>query len=355
MPCYRPLTGVCSGRDLVTGKKIVKVIAHMPPAELQVANMVHAGIEYFPIPCGNCIGCRIEYSKQWANRCMLEVQYHERCCFITLTYNREHVPLVGYSIGGKLASVPALTLSKRDLQLFFKRLRKFFPGVCIRYFGCGEYGPQTLRPHYHVILFGIDFDDKIEYGCSKTGNKMFVSPSLDRLWSYPPRNVLGESYIANMTQKEKEKASTLIGLATIQPVTWETCAYTARYVTKKLKGPLAEFYKERNMVPPFSCMSRRPGIGRQYYDDHPELWEHEYINVSTPDGGKQFRPPKYFMKLLEQDDPYSAEAMKEVRKAFALQQSMTLEELSGVEHEEYLHRLEEIKSASINTLKRSAI
>ncbi|QXN75131.1 replication initiator protein [Microvirus mar29] len=337
MPCYYPLKGWVVGRDVATGKKIVKVTSAL--------DVGYPGCESFPVPCGNCIGCRLEYSKQWADRCMLEVQYHERACFITLTYDNDHVPRKVYSSSGGSGPLFALSLSKRDLQLFFKRLRKAFPSCRIRYFGCGEYGPNTLRPHYHVILFGVDFDDKEDFRPSKTLNKMYTSEKLNRIWSFPPRR--GESYFNN--------SPTVAGIATVQPVTWETCAYTARYVTKKLKGPLASFYEGHNMEPPFSCMSRRPGIGRQYYDDHPELWDNDYINVSTPEGGMKFRPPKYFMKLLEQDDPYSAEAMKEVRKAFALQQSLTLEELSQMEHDEYLNRLESIQSAKINTLKRSAV
>lgn len=337
MPCYYPLKGWVTGRDVVTGKKIVKVTSAL--------DVGYPGCESFPVPCGNCIGCRLEYSRQWADRCMLEVQYHGRCCFVTLTYANTHVPQRLFVDGKSNKTGVALSLCRRDLQLFFKRLRKAFPSCRIRYFGCGEYGPSTLRPHYHIILFGIDFDDIIEYAKSKTGNIMYTSPTLDRIWSFPPRR--GESYSPNIPA--------LAGIATIQPVTWETCAYTARYVTKKLKGPMSQFYVEHNMEPPFSCMSRRPGIGRQYYDEHPDLWNYDYINVSTPDGGVKFRPPKYFMKLLEQDDPYSAEAMKEVRKAFALQQSLTLEELSEMEHDEYLNRLEAIQSAKINTLKRSAV
>lgn len=340
MPCYYPLKGWITGRDVQTGKKIVKVTSAL--------DVGYPGCESFPVPCGNCIGCRLEYSKQWANRCMLEAQYHDRACFVTLTYDFAHVPQRDYCIDGKRASVPALSLDKRDLQLFFKRLRKRFSGVSIRYFGCGEYGPTTLRPHYHLILFGLDFDDKELYGVSKSGERMYVSEQLNKVWSFPPRrNSTGESNSPNMP--------TLAGIATVQSVSWETCAYTARYVTKKLKGPLAEFYRERNLEPPFSVMSRRPGIGRQYYDDHPELWDHDYIDVSTLDGGKHFRPPKYFMKLLEQDDPYSAEAMKEVRKSFALQQAMTLEELSKKEHDEYLNLQANIKQAKINSLERSAV
>lgn len=336
MPCYYPLKGWVVGHDVQTGKKIVKVTS--------AVDVGYPGCESFPVPCGNCLGCRLEYSKQWANRCMMEAQYHGRSCFVTLTYADSHIPQRFYNIRGHCCSVPALSLCKRDLQLFFKRLRKAHPQSHIRYFGCGEYGPTTLRPHYHIILFGIDFDDKVLYRKSKTGNDMFTSADLDRCWSFPA--LRGELV---------GSGPSVAGLATVQPMTWETCAYTARYVTKKLKGPLASFYTEHNMEPPFCCMSRRPGIGRQYYDEHPELWDYEYINISTPDGGKKFRPPKYFMKLFEQDDPYSAEALKDVRKAFALQQSEVIEDLSLVPYDEYLNREGVIKESTLIALKRDSV
>lgn len=338
MPCYSPLKGWIVGVDSVTGKKIVKVTSPLDRG--------YPGFESFPVPCGHCIGCRLDYSRQWANRCMLEAQYHERSCFVTLTYDNDHVPKSLYVLKGKSGSSVALTLCKRDLQLFFKRLRKSFSPGRFRYFGCGEYGPRTLRPHYHLILFGIDFSDRVLYGRSKTGNNMYVSEALNRAWSFPPDRGECDSPRQN---------STCAGLAIVQDMTWETCAYAARYLCKKLLGPLGQFYSEHRMEPPFSVMSRRPGIGARYYVDHPELWQHDFINVSTPDGGMKFRPPKYFVDLLERDDPFSAEALKEVRKAFALQQSSLIEDLSFMDYDQYLHRQEDIKSAEIKLLKRGAL
>lgn len=340
MSCTSPLKGVILGRDVVTGKKIVKVLSRHDES--------YQGYETFPVPCGNCMACRLEYSRQWANRCMMEAMYHDSCCFITLTYDDLHIPRRRYRVSGSQRFSVAYSLSQADLQKFFKRLRKRFPAACIRYFGCGEYGPTTLRPHYHVILFGIDFPDRVEVRKSKSGQKMYTSEILTRLWSAPPR--LLEEYDS---PDKIFHESTPIGMATVQDCTWETCAYTARYVTKKLKGPYADFYKERNIDPPFTCMSRRPGIGRQYYEDHPDLWDHDYIHVPTSDGGKQFRPPKYFMKLYEQDSPYLAEAMKEVRKALALEAQLVKDQQVEYDPEEYLEVQANSLDSKIKSLQRS--
>lgn len=335
MACTSPLKGVILGKDILTGKKIVKVVSRHDDS--------FQGYETFPVPCGQCMACRLEYSRQWANRCMMEAQYHGRCCFVTLTYDDLHVPRTSFRAPGSQRMVYCYTLCRRDVQLFFKRLRKLFPGCVIRYFGCGEYGAKHLRPHYHIILFGIDFDDKKAIHNSQTGHVMYESETLNKLWSFPPR-LLGESY-----------SSTVAGLATVQECTWETCAYTARYVTKKLKGPYADFYKDRNMVPPFTMMSRRPGIGRQYYDDHPDLFDSDFIHLSTPDGGLKFRPPKYFTKLYEQDSPELAEVMKDVRRAIAIEQEMLMSSMVQYDSEEYLQIQDHVLESRINSLKRSGV
>ncbi|UPW40967.1 replication initiator protein [Sigmofec virus UA08Rod_5935] len=346
MSCTSPLKGVIIGKDIVTGKKIVKVLSRHDDS--------FSGYETFPIPCGNCMECRLEYSRQWANRCMMEAKYHERSVFVTLTYNDLHVPRRLYRPKGSFNSKSCFSLCKRDLQLFFKRLRKKFPACHIRYFGCGEYGPDTLRPHYHAILFGVDFPDKeLLPNKSKTGQVMYSSKILDKLWSFPPR-LLGESYSPNPDPEIRAREESA-GMAIVQDVTWETCAYTARYVTKKLKGPYADFYKDRNMEPPFCCMSRRPGIARQYYDDHPDLWDYDFIHVSTPDGGKKFRPPKYFDRLYSEDQPELAEAMKEVRAALAKEQEMLKNSRIELDSEEYLDLRAEVTQDKINMLGRNGV
>lgn len=341
MSCYHPLTGYRVGKNMETGKDIIKIVSAIEPP--------WKGYEPLTIPCGKCIGCRLDYSRQWANRCMLELKYHERACFVTLTYDQFHVRRSFYPEPDTGCAMPSLTLRKRDLQLFFKRLRKRFPGTTIRYFGCGEYGPDTFRPHYHLIIFGIDFsEDRVFYRKSQTGNVMYTSPTLDAVWSFPPESEGSHTPLM----------STNAGIATIQDVTWETCAYTARYVTKKFKDERIgengyNFYETFNIEPPFSVMSRRPGIGRPYYDDHGEIYDSSYINVSTPNGGLKFAPPKYFDRLLEEDDPEKYLELKETRKAMAQAAQEAKLAFTDLDYYGYLALTEDTFQSRIKSLKRS--
>ena len=144
----------------------------------------------------------------------------DRNCFVTLTYNDEHLPANG-------------SLNKRDITLFLKRLRKRY-GKGIRYYQCGEYGELLSRPHHHAILFNHDFEDK-QLWSVRGGVRLYRSASLEQLWPY--------------------------GYSTIGDVTFESAAYVARYVVKKITGEReGEHY--RGKMPEFATMSRRPGIGR---------------------------------------------------------------------------------------------
>lgn len=232
------------------------------------------------IPCGKCIGCRLEYSRQWANRCLLELQYHASSLFITLTYDDEHLPEHEYFIEETGEVGVAHSLVKKDLQDFIKRLRKYLSDrdlPKIRYFACGEYGDTSCRPHYHVIVFGLSLPDLKYYARNDKGFPMYNSDIIDKEWNK--------------------------GFAVIEDVSWETCAYTARYVMKKMTGEAGQWYSDRGIVPPFLLMSRNPGIGRQYFDDHKEslLYGDGYINVATETGGKHFNIPRYFRNLLDEE------------------------------------------------------
>ena len=185
-----------------------------------------------------------------------------------------------------------MTLDKRDCQLFFKRLRKAKPDDNIRYFLAGEYGDQTHRPHYHAIIFGLHLDDLQLVGRNEFNQPYFDSPFLQRVW-----------------QK---------GYITAASVSWESCCYVARYCMKKLKGDLRFFYQDVNIVPPFVLMSRKPGLGYQWFEDHPEFTDHSKINVSTPNGRRTFRPPRYFEKKLEEIDPALAQQRASEREKYAL-------------------------------------
>uniref|UniRef100_A0AAU8B6H5 Replication initiator protein n=1 Tax=Dulem virus 148 TaxID=3145625 RepID=A0AAU8B6H5_9VIRU len=290
MSCYHPQNAVVLGVDPSTGKKALRFLGSDVTGFLR-----YPGKEIIQVPCGQCIGCRIDRSRQWANRCMLELQYHDSAYFVTLTYDDFHVPKSYYPDPETGEAHTSYTLCKRDFQLWMKRLRKKFSDDKIRFFACGEYGGSTKRPHYHAILFGLHLNDLEKYKTVREGDSYYTyynSPSLQETWSY--------------------------GFVVVGEVTWESCAYVARYVTKKFSGEQAEFYEKFGLVPEFSDMSRRPGIARQYYDDHGKaIYDHAYINISTPKGGKKFKPPRYFDRLFDIDCPGFLDDIKDQRKCNA--------------------------------------
>ena len=177
------------------------------------------------LPCGQCIGCRLAHSLQWAVRCMHEKQLHSESSFVTLTYSPEHLPSNG-------------SLVVRDHQLFMKRMRKKM-GNNIRFYMCGEYGHLFGRPHYHYLFFNRDFSDKKFWKNNKRGEPLYVSQVLSDLWD--------------------------VGFSSIGDVTFESCAYVSRYIVDKIKGDKAsDHYGGR--TPEFTCQSRRPGIASAWYE-----------------------------------------------------------------------------------------
>lgn len=220
------------------------------------------------IPCNNCMGCKLERSRQWAVRMSHEAKLYPRNSFITLTYDAQNVPQ-DYS------------LNLRHLQLFFKRLRKSLPQK-IRFYACGEYGDQLGRPHYHSIVFNHQFSNLKPHSTHPvTQQKLYSSQELDDLWPY--------------------------GFTTVGTFSFKSAAYVARYVTKKLNGPMAEKYYRQspidgqhyNVKPEFSVMSRRPGIGHGYVEQFKsDFYPSGFIVVN---GVKQ-APPRYYMLKLEEDE-----------------------------------------------------
>ena len=348
MPCYHPLLGLPKGRDPTSGK----MQYHIKPWPKSVNSLAELG---FPgavqIPCGKCIGCRLEYSRQWANRCLLELEYHDSAYFVTLTYNDDAVPRSLYSDPDTGEAHESMTLRKRDFQLFMKRLRRAFPTDKIRFFAAGEYGGQTFRPHYHAILFGLHLDDLKLYKPSRDGFNYFTSEKLQKVWD-------SSCFSGKICYDDCEGSTTPLatrGFVVVANVSWNTCAYVARYVTKKLIGFDGEFYETHNLEKPFSLMSRKPGIGRRYYDDHPDLYDYTYINVSTEDGGKKFRPPKYFDRIKSLDDPEFYEQMKSDRKSFAEASQAVKAAGTTLSFLDALQVEESLKSDKTKSLRRDKI
>lgn len=362
MPCFHPLIGVDVGLRSAEGKPLYQ-IKHFPEdlrpgidlrvkfAPFDQSRFVPCGptegFPYVTIPCGKCIGCRLESSRQWANRCLLELEYHDSAYFVTLTYDDYHVPRSYYADPETGEAQLSLTLCKRDVQLFMKRLRARFSDDNIRFFMCGEYGPSTFRPHYHLILFGLHLLDLVPV-TQVRGHTYYSSESLERCWSRKDtfQDLLGEECVTPLAK---------IGNVTITDVTWETCAYTARYITKKLTGPAAQFYTDFNLVPPFVNMSRRPGIARQWYDDHPHMRDFEYINVKTATGGKRFRPPKYYDKLFDGQFPEESAEIKAARQRLCLESIKAKLQRTDLNYIEYLAVEEEQLKSRAKSLKREGV
>ncbi|WNK14288.1 MAG: replication initiator protein [Microvirus sp.] len=278
MPCYHPVTAWRSQDKNASGKRSL------------IFSPNNAFGDSLQIPCGKCIGCRLDRSTQWATRLQHEGQYYAQKCFITLTYDNEHLPSDG-------------SIHVRDLQLFFKRLRAALSGRGsgrwtpplllprrLRYLACGEYGDQLLRPHYHAILFGIDFrEDRRLWGKSKNGqHERFVSPRLTKIWGN--------------------------GRAELGSVTTSSTGYVARYTMKKVYGEAAAaHYNGRE--PEFLVCSHGMGLDwfLQYKDS--DLYADMCV-VKTAKGYSQFRVPAYYDK--KQPEEVLAQ-LKETRKLRSLQ------------------------------------
>lgn len=257
MPCFRPLHGF---RAYGGG------ISFNPKTGYVDLPMV--------VPCGSCVGCRKERARQWAVRIMHETQLHAASSFVTLTYSDAHLP-------------PGGSLVKRDLQLFFKRLRKQHAqssSLPLRYFSVGEYGDQTERPHYHAIIFGYWPNDTVRLPGKRDLHR---SPSLEKLWPQ--------------------------GNSSLGAVSFASASYVAHYTGKKVYGEAAAaHYGPR--TPEFALMSKGLAAGwlKLYSDD-------VYPSDEVISSGRQAKPPRYYDKQLERIDPELHQSIKNSRVLRALQ------------------------------------
>jgi hypothetical protein len=294
MPCFSPLDAWYGKEKTSNGKS--KIVFSPTQAEQPDAP--------FKLACGQCWGCRLERSRQWAVRCMHEAQMHEENCFITLTFNPESL---------EKRDNP-LSVNRRDFQLFMKRLRKRIGKKVLVYY-CGEYGDRNNRPHYHACIFGHDFKDKILYQ-ERDGIKLYTSPELEELWPF--------------------------GFNTVGQVTFESAAYVARYVMKKVTGngkdqvdgdglkPYDRIDAQTGEIievePEFVGMSRRPAIGASWFAKYKnDVYPNDFVVID----GKKVRPPKYYDRLLEREDEYALDDIKleRLEKALAWSEEQTPERL----------------------------
>lgn len=330
MPCYKPIVGYRSKFISPNGKYPI-TFSH---AEAQRDKEVS-------LPCGQCIGCKLDHSRVWAIRCVHESSMHLNNSFITLTYNGKNLPEGG-------------TLVKKHYQDFMKRLRDTIYPVKVRYFHAGEYGyiydekdqvvkdrvtigdrdyyrAQLGRPHYHACIFGYDFPDKTLWK-QRNGIPLYRSKQLEKLWNK--------------------------GYSSIGQVTFESAAYVARYCTKKLnndlemaKGEDGTYHYEKldpetgeiyTVEKEYTTMSRRPGIGRDWYDKYKDTdIEGDFIVLK----GRKIKVPKYYMSIMEVEDNDEFQLVKDNRLIKGMESA----------HDNTPERLEDkekVKEAQLNMLKR---
>lgn len=289
MPCYHPLKAMRSSGG-------VQVL----PATATLFNL--------QLPCGQCVGCRLERSRQWAMRCIHEASLHKDNVFITLTYDDANCP------DG---------LEHRHFQLFMKRLRKIRPNV--RYYMCGEYGENFGRPHFHAILFNCAFPDATLWKRTTSNSLIYRSATLEALWPF--------------------------GYSSFGGVTFESAAYVSRYVMKKITGkPADAHYTSVNTYtaevftrrPEYNRMSLKPGIGATWYDKYAsDVFPHDrVIRDGTPS-----KPPRYYDKLLARTNPALHDKIKAKR---------VLDNLDTYKDNtpQRLHAKETVTKATLSKLKR---
>lgn len=272
---------------------------------------------------------------------MLELLDHDSSYFVTLTYDDMHLPVHEYCNEETGEVGVSASLDKDDFQRFMKRLRKahikkYGDDAKLRYFCAGEYGSSTHRPHYHAIIFGLQLDDLKFYKRNSYPENydLYSSEWLSRIWKN--------------------------GYVVVGKVNWDTCAYTARYIVKKIYGNASEVYEKYNFEPEFTLMSRRPGIARSYFDENKEsikdcMCRGDTIPVSDGSRVRPARTPKYFERIFELEEPELMEDLKETRRKIA--EDLTEAKLSQTDLD-YLDMLkveESVFEASVSALRRKEI
>lgn len=317
MPCYHPISAfkTADGSVVFSERSYFNIVQNLD------------------LPCGQCIGCRLERSRQWAMRCMHEAQLHEENCFITLTYNPEHLP-------------HDESLNHEHFKLFIKRLRKKLAPQRIRFYMAGEYGTKGGRPHYHAAIFGWTPKDKTKPAKTPAGSLIYQSQELADCWR-----------IRNKSTGEYES----IGFSSVGELTFESAAYIARYIVTKQTGKHNKYHnaytdlKTGEIVkrkPEYNKMSLRPmsgtkgesgGIAADWYKKYrSDVYPHDYVVVR----GQKVKPPKYYDKILKKQD---FELYEEI--LYKREKSAKLNYLDNTP--ERLHVKEQVQQARLDRLKRN--
>ena len=288
MPCYSPI-------------KVWKNENHQPLFKAE------AGAYEGEVSCRQCLGCRLDNSRMWATRIIFEASLHESVggnCFVTLTY-RDKSECTPKQLAKGQHIPDDRSLNKQHFTKFMKRLRKYLADHFdprlrkIRYFQAGEYGTHCLhgidlnihrcaydcilgRPHHHACLFNYEPHD-LEVIGEINGVKQFTSPTLERLWSY--------------------------GFVHIGECNPSSADYVARYILKKVNGPMADWHYQQitmdgelvYLEPEYKTYS--PNLGDAWF----EKYKSDFFpsdELPIPGGGIHNKVPDCYTKLLKESDPF---------------------------------------------------
>lgn len=257
LQAYRPATG--------------GALLFNPPTNGRAYSPIH-------VPCGYCLPCREEYARQTAIRIYHESQLHEQNAFVTLSYNDDNLPEHN-------------SLQYADLARFHKRLRHHLGGK-LRHYSVGEYGDKSLRPHYHMCVFGNAFlENRIIV--RHTPTLLWTTAFLEQCWGH--------------------------GFISVGTLNYTTASYTASYVTKKLRAKQKYVRVDETtgelleLEQPKAIMS--PNLGKEWWLKYGhQVADHDYVIIN----GKRQKPPKAYDRWLGEVNKTKLEQIKENRKEHAI-------------------------------------
>lgn len=261
-----------------------------------------AYLEYDEVPCGKCIGCKLNHSKKWADRILLEAMCHDSNYFITLTYDDHNLPTIDVTNDSTGEVIKTPTLRYDDFSKFMKRLRKR-TGQKLKFIVSGEYGPKTYRPHFHAIIFGLKLDDLKLQSKNFRGDEWYSSDFVTDVWKN--------------------------GFVTIGKVEWSSACYVANYTLKKLKAQID--YDQVGLEPPRLVCSK--GIALEMYnklDSH--FHKYQFYDVATPRGCRRITTSRYYDEKFI--DPEMLKDIKLKRKEYAFYSQSLLEWQSQLDIDE---------------------
>lgn len=305
--------------------------------------------KYDIIPCGKCLGCFLERARDKAVQLSLEKmnpEYKEdEMWFLTLTYEDDYLPIHSYVDANTGEIFNGCSTELKDLQNWIKKLRDNHPDKNIRYMAAREYGSQTLRPHYHLIIFGLPLDRElfVKIGNNANGDPLWTTPQLDNMISrdcWSVRRPLGDR-TAPMYKA---------GNVTVGEVTFQSISYVARYTMKKVNKQYNSDWWYQSQGLDIEGISQSQDLGKWYYDLHKhEIYEIDLVPVLGKNGNFS-RPPRSFDRLYKKEFPKEFEKVVERRKEKMLTSLMQKEQQTDMDYLQMLEA-EELKTAEFKDLR----